>query len=77
MIYKRIVCNYELKKVDTMLIIKDDIKIQEFKQDDFDNVLDIFKQSEDFLELGPEPYASKEMVLNDISYSQKCGSCYS
>lgn len=59
-----------------MLIIKDDIKIQEFKQDDFDNVLDIYKQSEDFLELGPEPYASKEMVLNDIDYSQKCGGCY-
>ena len=38
--------------------------------DDTDAVLDVYRQCEDFLALGPEPKASMAMVLKDIESTQ-------
>jgi ribosomal protein S18 acetylase RimI-like enzyme len=40
-------------------------------EDDLDAVLDVYRQCEDFLALGPEPRASMEMVLRDIETSER------
>jgi len=58
------------------MIIKEDIKIEEFNIHDFDSVYSVYKSNEDFLSLGPESLASREMILNDIEYSEKNGGCY-
>ena len=42
-------------------------------RDDLDAVLDVYRQCEDFLALGPEPVASMQMVLRDIETSQREG----
>ncbi len=38
---------------------------------DFPAILRVYKQSEDFLLLGPKPKASMKMVLNDIKHSKE------
>ncbi|SHJ31077.1 Acetyltransferase (GNAT) family protein [Clostridium amylolyticum] len=58
------------------MIIKENIKIEDFNVHGFDKVYSVYKRSEDFLSLGPEPYASREMVLSDIEYSKRNGGCY-
>jgi hypothetical protein len=45
-------------------------------QDKLAEVLDVCRQCEDFLALGPAPTASMEMVLNDIEHSQKEGGAF-
>ncbi|MEQ8226047.1 MAG: GNAT family N-acetyltransferase, partial [Candidatus Eremiobacterota bacterium] len=40
------------------------------------SVLEVYKNCEDFLSLGPVPYASMEMVLEDINHSQKEGGIF-
>ena len=45
-------------------------------RDDLDAVLDVYRQCEDFLALGPEPAASMEMVLRDIETSQRDGGLF-
>jgi ribosomal protein S18 acetylase RimI-like enzyme len=46
------------------------IEIHPIVQDDLNAVLDVYRQCEDFLALGPIPTASLEMVLQDIELSK-------
>ncbi|WP_119065340.1 GNAT family N-acetyltransferase [Aggregatilinea lenta] len=39
-------------------------------------LLDVYRQCEDFLALGPQAYASIEMVKQDLRLSQKAGGLY-
>jgi ribosomal protein S18 acetylase RimI-like enzyme len=41
------------------------------KKTDYPAILQVYKQSEDFLSLGPKPNASMEMVLKDIKHSKQ------
>ncbi|HEX7320730.1 MAG TPA: GNAT family N-acetyltransferase [bacterium] len=45
--------------------------IRTVEKDDFPAILKVYKQSEDFLALGPMPNASIEMVLKDIKHSKE------
>jgi len=56
--------------------VSDDLAIRPIADDDLDAVLDVYRQCEDFLALGPVPDASLTMVLSDIGLSQACGGCY-
>ena len=49
------------------------IEIRPIVQDDFNAVLDVYRQCEDFLALGPISTASMEMVLQDIELSKSYG----
>lgn len=42
-------------------------------KDDLDSVLEVYKQCEDFLAMGPQPHASMEMVLADLELSRTEG----
>ena len=42
-------------------------------RDELDAVLDVYRQCEDFLALGPVPVASMEMVLQDLEISRQEG----
>jgi ribosomal protein S18 acetylase RimI-like enzyme len=46
------------------------LEIHPITQDDLDAVLDVYKQCEDFLALGPVSTASMDMVLKDIENSK-------
>ena len=46
------------------------LEIHPVAQDDLDAILDVYKQCEDFLALGPVSTASMEMVLKDIEVSK-------
>ena len=59
------------------------IQLQEFSLEirpvtraDLDNILQVYKQCEDFLALGPVPVASMEMVLKDIEISEGEGGIF-
>jgi ribosomal protein S18 acetylase RimI-like enzyme len=52
------------------------LEIHPIAQDDLDAVLDVYKQCEDFLALGPRPTASMEMVLEDIEISKAEGGVF-
>ncbi|MCX6832702.1 MAG: GNAT family N-acetyltransferase [candidate division Zixibacteria bacterium] len=54
-----------------MLIRDKSFEIRAITQDHLDAVLDVYRQCEDFLALGPEPTASMEMVLKDIETSRR------
>ncbi|MCQ4921538.1 GNAT family N-acetyltransferase [Tissierella carlieri] len=58
------------------MIIKENIKIEDFNIYGFDSVYSVYKSNEDFLSLGPESHASREMILSDIEYSERNGGCY-
>lgn len=45
-------------------------EIRPIAQGELDAVLEVYRQCEDFLALGPVPTASMEMVLKDIEISQ-------
>ncbi len=45
--------------------------IRAVKKIDFPAILRVYKQSEDFLLLGPKPKATMKMVLNDIKHSKE------
>ena len=47
-----------------------DFEIHPISQCDLDAVLEVYKQCEDFLALGPVPTASMEMVFKDIEVSK-------
>jgi len=49
------------------------LEIRPVTHADLSAVLDVYRQCEDFLALGPEPAASMEMVLRDIETSQRDG----
>lgn len=54
----------------TILISEHALEIRSIRSDELESVLEVYKQCEDFLALGPVPTASKEMVLNDIEISK-------
>jgi len=45
--------------------------IRPLASDELDSVLDVYRQCEDFLALGPVPTASMEMVLKDLEISNE------
>jgi len=55
---------------------KHSLEIRPIGHDDLDAVLDVYRQCEDFLALGPVPTASMEMVLKDIEISQNDGGIF-
>jgi ribosomal protein S18 acetylase RimI-like enzyme len=59
-----------------MLIRHSSLEIRKITQDDFVAVLEVYRQCEDFLSLGPEPTASMVMVLKDIENSQHKGGVF-
>ena len=54
----------------TIVVRDHSLEIHPIAQDDLDAVLEVYKQCEDFLALGPVSTASMEMVLKDIELSQ-------
>jgi ribosomal protein S18 acetylase RimI-like enzyme len=52
------------------------LEIHPIAQDDLDAVLDVYRQCEDFLALGPVPTASMEMVLKDLEISKAEGGIF-
>ena len=59
-----------------IVIQKYSLEIRPIGHDDLDAVLDVYRQCEDFLALGPVPTASMEMVLKDIEISQNDGGIF-
>jgi ribosomal protein S18 acetylase RimI-like enzyme len=59
-----------------MLIRDNSFEVRTITQDDLGAVLDVYRQCEDFLGLGPQPTASMAMVLKDIEISQREGGVF-
>jgi ribosomal protein S18 acetylase RimI-like enzyme len=59
-----------------MLIRDDSFEVRTITQEDLGAVLDVYRQCEDFLALGPKPIASMEMVVEDIENSQREGGVF-
>jgi len=59
-----------------MLIRDNSFEVRTIAQDDLGAVLDVYRQCEDFLALGPKPTASMAMVLRDIEISQHKGGVF-
>jgi len=60
-----------------MMIIQDrSLEIRPIHQDELDTVLEVYRQCEDFLALGPVSTASMEMVRKDIEISQEQGGVF-
>ena len=59
-----------------MLIRDDSFELRTITQEDLGAVLDVYRQCEDFLALGPEPTASMEMVVKDVESSQREGGIF-
>ena len=51
-------------------------KLQIVTQNDIADLLDVYRQCEDFLALGPDPKASPEMVLEDMEGSAREGGAF-
>jgi RimJ/RimL family protein N-acetyltransferase len=50
--------------------------LKELSETDLPKVLKVYQQCEDFLALGPVPYASLEMVRNDFRHSRDNGGIF-
>jgi ribosomal protein S18 acetylase RimI-like enzyme len=50
--------------------------IRPIEEHDLPGVLAVYRQSQDFLALGPNPIATPEMVKQDIAHSRREGSLY-
>lgn len=50
--------------------------IQNVDKKDIDAIFEVYKQCEDFLSLGPVPYASKQMILDDFKISEEEGGTF-
>ena len=59
-----------------MLVRNNSFEVRSITKDDLGAVLDVYRQCEDFLALGPEPTASMNMVLKDIEISQRKGGVF-
>lgn len=59
-----------------MLIQGEGFYIKEIDTSDVDSILQVYKQCEDFLSLGPIPTASKQMVLGDLDLSKEEGGVF-
>ena len=62
--------------MDAVLIQDDDLIIRPFQAGDLEQVLEIYRQCEDFLALGPVPTASLEMVKADLRLSEREGGIF-
>ena len=51
--------------------------IKPIAEADLDSVLEVYRQCEDFLALGPQPHASMEMVVTDLELSRAEGGIFS
>ncbi len=52
------------------------IQIKPIDEENTGEVLEVYRQCEDFLALGPTPKASMEMVLEDLRHSDEMGSLF-
>jgi GNAT superfamily N-acetyltransferase len=52
------------------------LEIRTVTQDDNNKILEVYRQCEDFLALGPKPNASLEMVLKDLESSRNEGGVF-
>lgn len=59
-----------------MHIQKDSFEIHPIVQDELHAVLEVYRQCEDFLALGPVSTASMEMVLSDLELSKRQGGIF-
>ncbi len=59
-----------------MITRYDSLEIRPIAQDDLNAVLEVYRQCEDFLALGPVSTASLEMVLKDIEISRQEGGVF-
>lgn len=59
-----------------MHIQKDSFEIHPIVQDDLNAILEVYRQCEDFLALGPVSTASLEMVLSDLELSKRQGGIF-
>ena len=57
-------------------ILKHNLEIRPIQADGLEAVLDVYRQCEDFLALGPVSTASMEMVLKDLEISQNEGGIF-
>lgn len=55
---------------------EEQMKIIPIGENDLTQLFEVYRQSEDFLALGPVPLASKEMVLADLDLSQRAGGIF-
>src|SRR5215208_3641010 len=60
----------------TILLPNHNLEIHPIRPDDVEAALEVYRQSEDFLALGPVSTASKEMVLTDLESSQNEGGIF-
>lgn len=58
------------------MIENNNLIIRPIQAEDLEQVLEIYRQCEDFLALGPVPTASPEMVQADLRLSEGEGGCY-
>lgn len=59
-----------------MLIKGSNFTIKDVDENDIDAVFEVYKQCEDFLSLGPVPYASRQMIYNDFKLSKEEGGSF-
>jgi ribosomal protein S18 acetylase RimI-like enzyme len=60
-----------------MMVIRScSFEIRPIVQDDLHSLLDVYRQCEDFLALGPVSTASMEMVINDLEISKNQGGTF-
>lgn len=60
----------------TPIVVNSRLRIRPIMHDELDAVLDVYRQCEDFLALGPAATASMAMVLQDIEISQREGGIF-
>lgn len=59
-----------------MIIKSKNFLIKRVDESNIDLILQVYKQCEDFLSLGPVPYASRQMVLDDLDLSREEGGVF-
>jgi ribosomal protein S18 acetylase RimI-like enzyme len=62
--------------MNTITLRDHSLQIRQVVAADFDAVLNVYRQCEDFLALGPVSTASMEMVLKDLEISQQAGGTF-
>ena len=61
--------------MDNILAV-DDLAVRPIAENELESTLEVYRQCEDFLALGPTPSASMAMVVADIEHSSKDGGVY-
>lgn len=57
-------------------MIAPDFALRPVAEDDLDALMDVYRQCEDFLALGPQAWASQDMVLADLAHSREMGGAF-